>query len=105
MSVAHQCLAAPLACQLLALTLLSTNHRDFVMSSYKDLKKTNPTFPILVREAESAQARLIARYGACTMNPYGPRTARSCASTASSLSFCCSLIIMWPEELCHLLLS
>lgn len=33
------------------------------MSTYKDLKTANPTFPILVREAENVKARLIARYG------------------------------------------
>lgn len=38
-------------------------NRQFVMSTYKDLKTANPTFPILVREAENVKARLIARYG------------------------------------------
>ena len=36
--------------------------RDFVMSSYQELKKTNPRFPILVRESSNAEARLLARY-------------------------------------------
>lgn len=34
------------------------------MSTYQELKKANPTFPILVREAESVKAKLIARFGA-----------------------------------------
>ena len=37
--------------------------RDFVRSSYQELKKANPKFPILVRECSGVQARLIARYG------------------------------------------
>jgi hypothetical protein len=37
--------------------------RDFVLASYADIKKANPTLPILVREAEGAEAKLIARYG------------------------------------------
>lgn len=37
--------------------------RDFVLSSYRELKKANPKFPILVRECSGVQARLIARYG------------------------------------------
>lgn len=40
----------------------SQGARDFVMSTYQELKKANPTFPILVREAESVKAALIARY-------------------------------------------
>ena len=40
-----------------------TSCRDFVMSTYRELKQANPKFPILVREAESAQAKLIARFG------------------------------------------
>ena len=36
--------------------------RDFVMSSYQELKKANPKFPILVRESSNAEARLLARY-------------------------------------------
>lgn len=42
---------------------ITSRHRDFVMSTYQELKKANPTFPILVREAESVKAALIARYG------------------------------------------
>ena len=30
-----------------------------------DLKKANPNFPILVREAEGVEAKMIARYGMC----------------------------------------
>ena len=37
--------------------------RDFVLSSYQELKKANPTFPILVRECSGVEAKLIARYG------------------------------------------
>lgn len=40
----------------------SQGARDFVLSSYQELKKTNPKFPILVRESSSAEARLLARY-------------------------------------------
>lgn len=38
-------------------------HREFVLGSYQELKKANPNFPILVREASGTQARLVARYG------------------------------------------
>eukprot|EP00884_Botryococcus_braunii_P022978 jgi/Botrbrau1/9364/Bobra.354_2s0020.2 len=41
----------------------SQGARDFVLGSYQELKKANPNFPILVREATGTQARLIARYG------------------------------------------
>lgn len=34
------------------------------MSSYQELKKANPTFPILVRECSGVEAKLVARYGA-----------------------------------------
>ena len=37
--------------------------RDFVFSSYVELKKANPKFPILIRECETASAKLVARYG------------------------------------------
>ena len=33
------------------------------MSTYAELKKANPKFPILVREAQGVEAKLIARYG------------------------------------------
>ena len=36
--------------------------RDFVLSSYQELKKANPKLPILVRESEKAEAKLTARY-------------------------------------------
>lgn len=39
--------------------------RDFIMGSYAELKKANPDFPILVREASGTEAKLIARYGEC----------------------------------------
>ena len=37
--------------------------RDFVLSSYQQLKAANPKLPILIREAKDTQARLVARYG------------------------------------------
>jgi len=37
--------------------------RDFVLSSYQELKKANRHFPILVREASNAEAAMTARYG------------------------------------------
>jgi hypothetical protein len=40
--------------------------RDFIMGSYAEMKKANPDFPILVREASGTEAKLIARYGECT---------------------------------------
>ena len=36
--------------------------RDFVLSSYQELKKANPNLPILVRESMQAEAKLTARY-------------------------------------------
>jgi hypothetical protein len=41
-------------------------YRDFIMGSYAELKKANPDFPILVREASGTEAKLIARYGECS---------------------------------------
>jgi Mitochondrial ribosomal protein L51 / S25 / CI-B8 domain len=61
-----------------------TSCRDFVMSTYRELKQANPKFPILVREAESAQAKLIARYG---------ETARPCG-TAALGCMCSSHVLM-----------
>lgn len=37
-------------------------HSDFLASSLADLKKANPGFPLLVREADGAAAAAIARY-------------------------------------------
>lgn len=37
--------------------------RDFILGNYAELKKANPHFPILVREASGVEAKLIARYG------------------------------------------
>jgi len=37
--------------------------REFLLSSYAELKKANPKFPILVRECSGVEAKLIARYG------------------------------------------
>lgn len=36
---------------------------DFLKSNYAEMKKANPAFSILVREATGAEAKLIARYG------------------------------------------
>ena len=36
------------------------------MGSYQELKKANPTFPILIRECAGVEAKLIARYGECS---------------------------------------
>ena len=41
---------------------MSQGARDFVLSSYQELKKANPKLPILVRESEKAEAKLTARY-------------------------------------------
>uniref|UniRef100_A0A3Q1HJV1 NADH dehydrogenase [ubiquinone] 1 alpha subcomplex subunit 2 n=1 Tax=Acanthochromis polyacanthus TaxID=80966 RepID=A0A3Q1HJV1_9TELE len=40
----------------------SKGARDFVEQNYVTLKKSNPDFPILVRECSGVQARLWARY-------------------------------------------
>lgn len=37
--------------------------RDFVEQHYVSLKKSNPEFPILIRECSGVQARVWARYG------------------------------------------
>ncbi|XP_051250821.1 NADH dehydrogenase [ubiquinone] 1 alpha subcomplex subunit 2 [Dicentrarchus labrax] len=37
--------------------------RDFVEQHYVSLKKSNPDFPILIRECSGVQARVWARYG------------------------------------------
>mmetsp|Transcript_12313 Transcript_12313/g.23923 ORF Transcript_12313/g.23923 Transcript_12313/m.23923 type:complete len:90 (-) Transcript_12313:480-749(-) len=36
--------------------------RDFLKSSYVPLKQANPKFPLLVRECEGAQPRVMARF-------------------------------------------
>ncbi|KAG7205665.1 hypothetical protein KM043_007615 [Ampulex compressa] len=36
--------------------------RDFIEQQYVPLKKTNPKFPILIRECSSIQPKLYARY-------------------------------------------
>lgn len=72
------------------------DRRDFVLSSYQELKKANPAFPILVRECSGVEAKLIARYGepaagfravACTVIYFDTRAVgqvlplqRSCAA-------------------------
>ncbi|XP_069030952.1 NADH dehydrogenase [ubiquinone] 1 alpha subcomplex subunit 2 [Embiotoca jacksoni] len=40
----------------------SKGARDFVEQNYVSLKKSNPDFPILIRECSGVQARLWARY-------------------------------------------
>lgn len=42
---------------------------EFIVSTYPELKKANPTFPILVREASGIEAKLIARYGELRGSP------------------------------------
>jgi NADH dehydrogenase (ubiquinone) 1 alpha subcomplex subunit 2 len=37
--------------------------REFLLSNYAEIKKANPGFPVLVREAAGTEAKLIARYG------------------------------------------
>ncbi|XP_038565331.1 NADH dehydrogenase [ubiquinone] 1 alpha subcomplex subunit 2 [Micropterus salmoides] len=41
----------------------SKGARDFVEQHYVSLKKSNPDFPILIRECSGVQARIWARYG------------------------------------------
>ncbi|KAL1826732.1 hypothetical protein ACET3Z_005144 [Daucus carota] len=41
---------------------LSSSTRSFVEKNYKDLKKLNPRFPILIRECSGTQPQLWARY-------------------------------------------
>ncbi|XP_031615774.2 NADH dehydrogenase [ubiquinone] 1 alpha subcomplex subunit 2 [Oreochromis aureus] len=41
----------------------SKGARDFVEQNYVTLKRSNPEFPILIRECSGVQARLWARYG------------------------------------------
>ncbi|XP_068600879.1 NADH dehydrogenase [ubiquinone] 1 alpha subcomplex subunit 2 [Brachionichthys hirsutus] len=40
----------------------SKGTRDFVEQHYVNLKKSNPDFPILIRECSGVQARVWARY-------------------------------------------
>ncbi|KAL3970438.1 protein phosphatase 1 regulatory subunit 37 [Sarotherodon galilaeus] len=40
----------------------SKGARDFVEQNYVTLKRSNPEFPILIRECSGVQARLWARY-------------------------------------------
>lgn len=37
--------------------------RQFIQSSYPSIKASNPTLPILVREAQGTPARVFARFG------------------------------------------
>ncbi|KAI9472768.1 hypothetical protein BX667DRAFT_516794 [Coemansia mojavensis] len=41
--------------------------RDFIVKAYPEMKKNNPGFPILIREAGGVESRIIARFG--TYNP------------------------------------
>lgn len=36
--------------------------RDFIIKSYPSLKETNPGLPILIREAQGVESRIIARF-------------------------------------------
>ncbi|KAJ2487382.1 hypothetical protein IWW37_005278 [Coemansia sp. RSA 2050] len=36
--------------------------RDFIVKSYPGLKDANPTLPILIREANGVESRIIARF-------------------------------------------
>lgn len=40
----------------------SAGVRDFVKANYAEMKKTNPTVPILIREASGTQPRITARF-------------------------------------------
>ena len=69
------------------------------MSGYQELKKANPTFPILVREASGVEAKLVARYGALLAGPLscilgangqGRRSAACCGCHASGLAVACA---------------
>ena len=42
--------------------------RDFVEHHYVNLKKSNPDFPILIRECSGVQARVWARYGGSALS-------------------------------------
>lgn len=58
------------------------------MSSYQELKKANPAFPILVRECAGVDAKLIARYGKpAAVSILSPETGVAVADTACCL--CC----------------
>uniref|UniRef100_A0A0K0E0B3 NADH dehydrogenase [ubiquinone] 1 alpha subcomplex subunit 2 n=1 Tax=Strongyloides stercoralis TaxID=6248 RepID=A0A0K0E0B3_STRER len=48
----HLCLKGP----------SSSGVRAFIENEYVNLKKTNPNFPILIREASGAQPKIWARY-------------------------------------------
>lgn len=39
--------------------------RDFLLANYAEVKKANPAFPILIREAPGVEAKLVGRYGEC----------------------------------------
>ncbi|KAL0849762.1 hypothetical protein ABMA28_011716 [Loxostege sticticalis] len=40
----------------------SAGVREFIQKNYVNLKKDNPTFPILIRECSGVQPRVLARY-------------------------------------------
>ena len=70
-----------------------------MLANYQELKKANRHFPILVREASSAEAALTARYGVRHTCVYD-------ASVASSFTVCdtvvtciyCAQIWEWNKE-------
>lgn len=60
----HCSFSCPIAAALSSACLPCVACREFVISQYAELKKANPGLPILVREADGAEARITARYGA-----------------------------------------
>ncbi|ESO07535.1 hypothetical protein HELRODRAFT_75835 [Helobdella robusta] len=43
-------------------SLSSKGVRDFIEQQYVELKKTNPTFPFLIRECSNVEPKIWARY-------------------------------------------
>jgi hypothetical protein len=57
--------------------------RSWVKTQYPELKKLNPTLPLLVREAKGVQPRITARFGTTTYHlslPPPPHTPLFCSS-------------------------
>lgn len=48
--------------------------RDFLEHHYVNLKKSNPEFPILIRECSGVQARVWARYGGSAQPGFASRS-------------------------------
>jgi hypothetical protein len=67
-----RCLGDHTACHLCAKHRVRAR-RDFLLANYAELKKANPTFPILVRESAGVEAKLTARYGACLRRMRAPK--------------------------------